>query len=291
MAKEFINPNENLLDPKNDIAFKAMLTSKNEASQKALKHIISDFTGLKIEEVRVAENEPQCSSIEEKHVRLDVSCIFNGKEIAEVEMTMDADKFEFIRIEYYLARLYGSAKTKGIKKYEDYPDAYQISIIGNRVVNEESKDPISFYELCNLKTKKPINGKMHIIIAELKKLKAENIKKMTMAEKWAAFFKWFTDKNKAEKLNKLIETEEGLQMATNALRYASKDEITRRTIIQRDMARRDWDHKIATAWDGGKAEDKRETALKMLRKGMDLNLITELTELPLEDVKSLKNQM
>jgi hypothetical protein len=92
---------------------------------------------------------------------------------------------------------------------------------------------------------------MHIIIAELKKLKAENIKKMTTAEKWAAFFKWFTDKNKAEKLNKLIETEEGLQMATSALRYVSKDETTRRMIIQRDMARRDWDHKIATAWDGG----------------------------------------
>jgi hypothetical protein len=153
MAEEFVSPNEDLLDPKNDIAFKAMLTSKNEASQETLKRIISDFTGLEIEEVRIAENEPQSGSIDEKHVRLDVSCIFNGKEIAEVEMTMDADKFEFIRIEYYLARLYSSAKTKGIKKYEDCPDAYQISIIGNRVVNEENKDPISFYELCDLKTK------------------------------------------------------------------------------------------------------------------------------------------
>jgi hypothetical protein len=84
-----------------------MLTSNNEASYQTLKNIISDFTGLEIEEVRITENEPQCGSIEEKHIRLDVSCIFNGKEIAEVEMTMDADKFEFIRIEYYLARLYG----------------------------------------------------------------------------------------------------------------------------------------------------------------------------------------
>ncbi|MDR2074430.1 MAG: hypothetical protein LBP36_03635 [Oscillospiraceae bacterium] len=41
-----IKPDEDLLDPTNDIVFKAMLTSDNEASQQALKHIISDFTGL-----------------------------------------------------------------------------------------------------------------------------------------------------------------------------------------------------------------------------------------------------
>jgi hypothetical protein len=87
MAKEFVNPDEDLLDPTDDIVFKAMLTSDNEASHRTLKSMISDFTGLEIEEVRVVENEPQCGSVLEKNVRLDVSCIFNGKEIAEVEMT------------------------------------------------------------------------------------------------------------------------------------------------------------------------------------------------------------
>ncbi|MDR2074476.1 MAG: Rpn family recombination-promoting nuclease/putative transposase [Oscillospiraceae bacterium] len=299
MTKEFVNPSEDLLDPKNDIAFKAMLTSNNEASQKALRHIISDFTGLKIEEVRVAENEPQCGSIDEKHVRLDVSCIFNGKEIAEVEMTMDANEDEFARIEYYLAKLYSSAKTTGIKKYRDHPEAYQISIVGNRIINKENQDPVSFYEICDLKTHKPINGKMHIIVAELKKLKAENIEQMTTAEKWAAFFKWFTDKNKTEKLNKLIETEEGLQMATSALRYASRDEITRRTIIKRDMARRDLNNMIAVAKEEGEARgeargvvrEKGEIALKSLSEGLEPSLISKLTNLSIEEIEALKSQI
>jgi predicted transposase/invertase (TIGR01784 family) len=303
MTKEFINPNEDLLDPKNDIVFKAMLTSNNEWSYQTLKNIISDFTGLEIEEVRITENEPQCGSVEEKHIRLDVSCIFNGKEIAEVEMTMDADKFEFIRIEYYLARLYSSAKTKGVKKYEDYPDAYQISIIGNRIINTENEDPISFYGLCDLKTKKPINGKMHMIIAELKKIKTEDIEKMTAKEKWAAFFKWFKDKKKADKLGELIESEEGLQMATSALKYVSKDETTRRMIIQRDMARRDWDHKLATSRDEGKAEGieigrnemkierDREIALKSLSEGLEPSLISKLTNLSIEEIEGLKSEI
>jgi predicted transposase/invertase (TIGR01784 family) len=300
----FIKPDEDLLDPKDDIVFKAMLTSNNESSQKTLKHIISDFTGLKIEEVRVTENEPQTGSIEEKHLRLDVSCIFNGREVAEVEMTMDADKFEFTRVEYYLARLYSSAKTKGIKKYTDYPNAYQISIIGNRIVNKENEDPISFYEFCDLKTKRPINGRMHIIITELKKLKEKKFEEMTATEKWTAFFKWFADRSKADKLNKLIETEEALKLATNALRYVSKDETTRRMIIQRDMARRDWDHKMACFEERGiakgeqiglekgraemKIEREIEIARNMLKRNYRIEDIAEDTGLSIEQIKALK---
>ncbi|MDR1364584.1 MAG: hypothetical protein LBJ32_03030 [Oscillospiraceae bacterium] len=67
---------------------------------------------------------------------------------------------------------------------------------------------------------------------------------MTITEKWTAFFRWFTDKTKTSELNELIETEERLKLATNALRYVSKDETTRRMIIQRDIAKRDLDHKM-----------------------------------------------
>jgi predicted transposase/invertase (TIGR01784 family) len=303
MAKEFINSNEDLVDPKNDVAFKAMLTSNNEASYQALKHIVSDFTGLEIAEVKITENEHQCGSIDEKHVRLDVSCILNGKEVAEVEMTMDAYDDEFVRIEYYLAKLYSSAKTTGIRQYKNHPNVYQISIVGNRIINKENEDPISFYEICDLKTHKPINGKMHIIIAELKKHKTENIGEMTKTEKWAAFFKWFTDKSKTEKLNKLIETEEGLKMATNALRYVSKDETMRRMIIQREMAKRDWENKMACAEEVGEArgeargiekqkgKEKREIALKSLAEGLEPSLISKLTNLSIEEIEALKKQI
>jgi predicted transposase/invertase (TIGR01784 family) len=186
----------------------------------------------------------------------------------------------------------------GVKKYENYPDAYQISIIGNRIVNTENKDPVSFYELCDLKTKKPIDGKMHMIIAELKKVKTEDIEKMTATERWAAFFKWFKDKNKAEKLGKLIKSEEGLKMAESALKYVSKDETMRKMIIQRDMARRDWNHKLATYRDEGKAEGieigrtemkiehDREIALKSLSEGLEPSLISKLTNFAFEGDKS-----
>lgn len=40
----------------------------------------------------------------------------------------------------------------------------------------------------------------------------------------------------------------------------------------------------------GKAEDKKEIALRMLKHGMDVNTIQTITELPLEEVEKLKKQ-
>jgi hypothetical protein len=68
--------------------------------------------------VRVTENEPQSGSMLGKHIRLDISCLFNNKQIAEVEMTMDATEFEFVRIEYYLAKKF-CGKYRNQNKYRD----------------------------------------------------------------------------------------------------------------------------------------------------------------------------
>ena len=40
----------------------------------------------------------------------------------------------------------------------------------------------------------------------------------------------------------------------------------------------------------GKAEDKKEIALRMLKHGMDVNTIQTITELPLEEVEKQKKQ-
>ena len=40
----------------------------------------------------------------------------------------------------------------------------------------------------------------------------------------------------------------------------------------------------------GKIEEKKETALKMLKKGFDIDVISEMTELPAKEIMELKNQ-
>ena len=40
----------------------------------------------------------------------------------------------------------------------------------------------------------------------------------------------------------------------------------------------------------GKIEEKRETALKMLKKGFDIDVIAEMTDLTAKEIMELKNQ-
>ncbi|MCL2025601.1 MAG: hypothetical protein FWG92_02220 [Leptospirales bacterium] len=53
------------------------------------------------------------------------------------------------------------------------------------------------------------------------------IHKMTAQEHWAIYFKYLTDKSKRKKINKIIEIEEGIAMASKLLKNISQDEIER----------------------------------------------------------------
>jgi hypothetical protein len=56
--------------------------------------------GKKVKNVTLNTNEPQTGNANQKPCRLDVNCEFDGKQSANVEMTMDPDTSEFIRIEH-----------------------------------------------------------------------------------------------------------------------------------------------------------------------------------------------
>ena len=291
MSNNFIDPTERLLDPKDDIVFKFLLTAKNEYSGKTLKSLISAFTGRKVTEVKIAENEPQGGNINEKHIRLDVNCVFDENKLANVEMTMNATGFEFIRLEQYVARLYGSQSTKGMA-YQDFPDAYQISIIGNRILTQDDEDVISNYGMCNLKTKKSSNGKMHIVIVELQKIKGKLIEDMDLTERWSAFFAWMGDKTKIDEVNKLISLEEDMEIATNALRSISDDELLRMQIISQQKLKNDWGNDMATSRvEGevkGKAKERVVIAKNLLNYGVSIEIISKSSGLSVKEIKKLR---
>jgi predicted transposase/invertase (TIGR01784 family) len=291
MKEVFISPTEDLLDPKEDIVFKALLTAKNKDSEETLKALISAFTGREVTEVRVAENEPQGGNRNEKHIRLDVNCVFNGNQLANVEMTMDATGFEFIRLEQYVARLFGAQSTQGLG-YQKFPEAYQISIIGNKIINKNDKEIINCHEMCNMRTKKPAGGKMHIIVAELKKIKEKAIEEMDKKESWAAYFAWMGDKSKLDELNKLISLEEEIEMAMNALRKVSDDELLRMEIISQQKLKNDWENDMATVRIESEARGEKNGKISVARNALNLGLpyesVSKITGLTVEEIKALR---
>jgi predicted transposase/invertase (TIGR01784 family) len=297
-----IKPDEELLDPKYDIVFKAMLTTKNEYSEEALRSIISAFTGKEVKEITVVENEVQGGVATEKHVRLDVNCEFDNGNLANIEMTMEPAASEFLRLEQYLSRIHGSIPAEGVD-YKDYPDSYQISIIGDKSL-EKTSDIINFYEMCNLKTGKPIGGKMHIITAELKKLREYDgeIESLDTMERWAAYFAWISDTTKRDKINKLISMERGIRMATESLRKVSSDPLMKMKQLSQMKATKDWKSDLASERNAGVEEGitqgitrgisqrNIEIAKKLLLKNMDLEDISDTTGLTVEEIEKLKDE-
>jgi len=48
---------------------------------------------------------------------------------------------------------------------------------------------------------------------------------MTGAERWAAYFQYLTDEAKREKINEIIDREEGIAMALDTLANITQDEV------------------------------------------------------------------
>ena len=116
---------DEVLSPLLDPIFKALFTSETHESREALKNFLSEYIGRKVEEVSLSANEPAVTSLEDKQIRYDISCVFDNGQKCNVEMTVFPSLHEHLRIEYYTSRLFVSQKTKGYRDWEDLKEAYQ----------------------------------------------------------------------------------------------------------------------------------------------------------------------
>ena len=64
-------------------------------------------------------------------------------------------------------------------------------------------------------------------LSKLDEIIKKSVEEMSAPEHWAIFFKYLTDKSKRRKINKIIELEEGIAMASEVLINISKDEKER----------------------------------------------------------------
>jgi predicted transposase/invertase (TIGR01784 family) len=307
-----IRPEEKLMDITNDTVFKFMLTMDTKESKETLRRLISVLIEKEVNEVTITTNEPQTGNIKQKPCRLDVNCKFDGKQSANVEMTMGPDKSEFIRIEHYWMKIGAGRDTKNVK-YEDFPYVYQISFLGRGNLSEDD-EPINRHGVCNLRTKKIMNTRGRIITVEFNKLKnkIKSIETLSEAERWAAYIAWVNDKSKINLVNELIKKDGGLRMATNALRQATDSHLLQmelasqkkyRDIEFNRMARAKREGRAKGRAEGeqigeekgrkkGRAEMKAERDIEIarnsLKEGFTLEQISKITGLTIEQIQELK---
>jgi predicted transposase/invertase (TIGR01784 family) len=300
-----IKPEENILDPKLDPIFKALFTSETYESKEALKDFLSAFTGRKVVEATILPSEPAIEHKSEKQIRFDFSCKFNSGKRATVEMALKHRPDELARSEYYVSKLFVSQRSKGEDDYDKLFSAYHITILAEGKFFKDNRTVHNF-EYYDKENDISLNGKTRIITFEMSKLKESEKNIVDLREIWGGFLKWVNDKTKIHNINEWIKTRGGIAMAAQALKSISLNEIMQIQAISAQKKIKDYLSDMARSKKEGVAEGEQigiaksraegeqnkmiEIAKNSLKKGLNLNIISEITGLSIEQIQALKIQ-
>ncbi|GHV21925.1 hypothetical protein FACS189494_08010 [Spirochaetia bacterium] len=270
MQKIKFEVTDDIIDICRDNVFKAVFTKDNPKSLGALEILISCLIKQDITVTSITANEPPIDSLSDRQIRFDINCKSRTGELINTEMTMFPDDFEPVRLEFYSGKLFTGQNIRGKDMtYNDLKPTYQISFLLGKVFFKDDS-LIHHFEYYDPESKVSLGGRSRIITVELIKLDKtveKSVSEMTMEERWSFFFRYITDKTKRNKINEILDCEEGIAMASEVLISISRDEIERARLISEFKYEMDHQSKMVQAKNRGLEEGRKEGREKGLEEG------------------------
>ena len=297
MAIRFKDSDE-LPDIRLDTVFKAVFTRNTPESQGALSDLISTFIERKVVVASIVTNEPPVTDIRDRSIRYDISCRTKNDELVNIEMSFRPDSFEPLRLEYYAGKLFTRQGIRGAKRnYSDLKDAYQIAILANGCFFDD-KELVHSFQYYDPKHNVSLGGKSRIITIELKKAELvleKPVAEMAACEAWALFFQYLTDRDKREKINDILEREDGIAMAGEALINITQDDIDwARQLSEEKYICDTQSFRVTAMREGeqiglqkGRLEALQEAARNFKANGVSVDIIAKSTGLSPEEINLL----
>ncbi len=254
--------NLDILPPSDDRVFKLILTQ--EDAKPILKDLISSIIKRPVVDVEIRNNELPPEDTEEKAERFDVNCrLADGTQI-DLEMQAsriqeDTDgQYQNLKGKsiYYLCDLHSSQPSRGLRRYDRLAQTYQVTFCSYTVFPDRI-GYVNSFSMRHDEDNELLSDAVHIVYVELSKLQEiikKSVEDMTDLEKWAVFFRYASEPNHRETVNKVIDSKEALKMAGNRLMSISQDERERAVFRSRRMYQTDLQSDLATAEDRGRAE-------------------------------------
>ena len=287
MEKIHFTYEDDILNPCWDNVFKAVFARDTPDSRRALEYLISAILKRNLVVLSLIANEPPVESVNERQIRYDILCKFDNSELCNIEMSLNPDKYEPTRLEYYSSKLFVSQDIRGQdKSYSDLKHTYQISLVVNAPIIEDNVF-VHHFTHYDKENGISLNGRSHIITIELSKLEQIALKPvadMTALERWAVFFRFITVKEKRELANSIVESEEGIAMAGQVLLSISKDEKERARLTSEYKFAVDLQSKLV---DAGRAK-AAEIARNLLGLGIPVEQVVKGTGLTYEEVEAMR---
>ncbi|MGM0600788.1 MAG: Rpn family recombination-promoting nuclease/putative transposase [Candidatus Rifleibacteriota bacterium] len=170
-------------------------------------------------------------------------------------------------------------------------------IMGESLI--ENSEIYNKYLISHYKNHKPLTDLIEYHFVELSKFnkhKPANLR--TKFEKWLHLLKFGELYQTLDDLPDELKKEKGISEVVDKMTHANTKENLRELIISREMFLLDMNtEKAAARKEGrqvgieeGKQKEQEEVARKMLAKGLEFELIVEITGLSLSEIEKLSNQ-
>ena len=215
----------------------------------------------------------------------DIIATLNTGEIVNIEAYKTFTKREYNKSYNYMCRLYSNQLKEGNKNYEDTKKVISINLItGN--YKRKNNELVNTYKMKNDLTNVILdNGELEMILIRLDMV--NSIKYNESAKKLVRWLKLINAKNIKEMVS-IAECDKNLEQSVEfvkrylngPLNHTIEDYIAEKELYAEER--------------GEKIGEKRgilETAKNMLKKNLDCNLISEITNLSIEEINKLKKEI
>lgn len=285
-------------NPLNDYLFKFVF-GRNERKKITLDLInaIFELNGQQqLEDIEFADRENDPIYEGDKLSRLDIYGLANDGSRINIELQVINQKNMEKRTLYYWSRMY---QLKRGQKYEELNRAITINILNFELLPQEAEH--NMYGIYDIKTGHRLTEDLEIHFLEIPKNKAKNIKEMKRIDKWMTYF---SNQLSDEEMEAMAMREPAIKEALKAESLFMQDDLERRKYDQREKAIRDYESAMSAMFSEGRQEGRQEgriegnlegkieVAKNLLRRGIGLEEITDMTGLSKKQIEEfVKDQL
>ena len=277
-----------ILSPKIDFVFKRIFG--NEKHPKILISFLNSVmtNSDPIESVEILNTDIEKEHIDDKFSRLDIKAKTNKGEVVNIKINIESEKNIINRSLYHWSTMYKNQLEKCLNHYELSKTVY-INILNFKYLKSEKAH--TCYRLKELETNEELTDVQEIHFIELPKMPEADSEITDLFTAWIEFIKNPISTN----LKQMEMTVEEIKEAKEELFRISSNEKERMlyedrkaSLLDKVSALENAERKgLQKGLQQGLEKGKKETAKNLLDKGLDIEFVSEVTGLSIDEIKML----
>ena len=276
-----------IMTPMNDFVFKKLFGTVGK--EKLIKDFLEAILDIKIKEVELGlETILMADEIDEKAGILDVRVKLEDGTDIDVEIQNSVNSAIIKRSHFYASRMYGKQLKVGV----DYGDLKKVIVIfiTNFDVFPKLKEYHTRWLMTEQNNKEEHFEEMELHFIEMPKFLSTKYDKKRKIDQWLLFLKY----SHKEMMKEIMEENENIKEAKEELDKLQQDEhlqylawLRQKYVLETNTMRNEG---IRIGKAEGIKENQKEIVKKMLRKGLEINLIEEITGLNKEEIEKIRKE-